>query len=1107
MNKLILLILLSVFSANFLKAQEGVLVPKSQIIGEWANPKVVKVDDGFIVASDYYYYTNNGYVIEFSKLDQDGNVIWNRYASLYESERDFRLLKGSEAFYVVGITQSEANDTFVENKKGDEDIYILKFNLEAELQWSRRLGGNGYNILNDAKMTPDGNILIAGGYSFYPNGANYPRSDFYYAIVSPENTVVNETRITDFTDDEPFDEQWIKAIDVNDAGELFAYGWTSYVTGRDESGVSNSGKSVLLKFSESGEILESADVAEDYDFNNQKKGLLQLDNNGEMVVVYPDIEQPGNGEKNKSVLKFSEDLSMKWSKTLDTKGEDDFEYIQVLEDNSILLSGKSNANFGGDVNDINIERGVEQAFITKIKSSGEVDWTKFYETVDEKNEINSFFMGEDKRIYATTAKPLTSLLDSSISMYRKSAIVTFDLSANDSAPKLNEVIDQTGFSACSIYLKWDKVSGTDSRTKYLLKLNDEIVYAGIDTITLANLTENTDYDMELVAVDEYINQSNVVQQSFKSPKNYQANIANVFIPNTSGETRIYDMAIKEDGTKIIVGSKYGNVEDVFTQESYGGGGDGIIFTLSKDNVITNELSLGGSGFDLVSKIEEYEGGYICALLHNSGDVKINGEISNSEKGVTFFNIDMDGNILWQKNIATDPFRSDILVVKTLQIDGDSVSAVMQEFEETSLYKMDLTTGNLRKEVLLNRNSSRSYSFLRYIEKENSVDLHYFVDDSFVVEKRSNGSISNLSTQITSTGSSEADEQVEILNNGNYLLGFSTDATAGPAIDGLNRGKSDIYFVEIDSANGEIIDVYQIGDSEVDYLEDFIITSTGIVKAAIRTVSPKIPATNFINRGEEDMLIVDIDWNSKSIVGSNQYGGNNDDRIRVIKESQAGYFHFGGETRSISCDLIFHTSSSTNMWLIDYRDEKDETPPTAPTNLDTLQHENDYETVLGWEAATDNYGVAFYNVYKNDQLIGQSFNTNLYELRNSDFERESYQFKVTAVDYARLEGEPANLDLDFEIILSVDDFLATRADVNVYPIPVQDKLNIQFPDEMGSDLEFIIYDQYGHQVKSFEGLVFDGNNVELNQLANLNSGVYILRITSSKGSISKRIIKF
>ena len=76
-------------------------------------------------------------------------------------------------------------------------------------------------------------------------------------------------------------------------------------------------------------------------------------------------------------------------------------------------------------------------------------------------------------------------------------------------------------------------------------------------------------------------------------------------------------------------------------------------------------------------------------------------------------------------------------------------------------------------------------------------------------------------------------------------------------------------------------------------------------------------------------------------------------------------------------------------------------------------------------------------------------------------------------------------------------------VSVYPNPFQDKITISFENE-SSNAKVKLVDITGKQLYNNS---FSGNSIEINNLENLNSGIYFLKIEDQNGSFTtKKIIK-
>lgn len=81
-------------------------------------------------------------------------------------------------------------------------------------------------------------------------------------------------------------------------------------------------------------------------------------------------------------------------------------------------------------------------------------------------------------------------------------------------------------------------------------------------------------------------------------------------------------------------------------------------------------------------------------------------------------------------------------------------------------------------------------------------------------------------------------------------------------------------------------------------------------------------------------------------------------------------------------------------------------------------------------------------------------------------------------------------------LSVDEFSMNK--ISVTPNPAQDFVNINFPQSV-SDFTTELYDISGK-------LILKSSNIEKLNISELHSGIYILKISTDNGTVSKRIIK-
>ena len=175
-----------------------------------------------------------------------------------------------------------------------------------------------------------------------------------------------------------------------------------------------------------------------------------------------------------------------------------------------------------------------------------------------------------------------------------------------------------------------------------------------------------------------------------------------------------------------------------------------------------------------------------------------------------------------------------------------------------------------------------------------------------------------------------------------------------------------------------------------------------------------------------------------------------------------------------------------------------TVPDAP--VINVYAENSGLIVIEWEAVET---AIFYYVYYKGNLVGdgQVMGTEVEILVNPETE---YCFTVTAVNTVGesehsneacattpAEGEdPINPDGNVEV--AENDFV-------IYPNPVNDRLYIETETEVK---EVVVYDIFGRRQElsavSCQQLVIN--------VANLNSGIYFVKVVTSEGEIVKRFVK-
>jgi hypothetical protein len=93
------------------------------------------------------------------------------------------------------------------------------------------------------------------------------------------------------------------------------------------------------------------------------------------------------------------------------------------------------------------------------------------------------------------------------------------------------------------------------------------------------------------------------------------------------------------------------------------------------------------------------------------------------------------------------------------------------------------------------------------------------------------------------------------------------------------------------------------------------------------------------------------------------------------------------------------------------------------------------------------------------------------------------------------------------VLAIEDFYTNLIELNIFPNPVRDRLNISFTLDRTSDVKIVVFDELGRVVKKEK--VFHGysgnNNISLN-IASLKSGIYFVSLNINDEIVTNQIIK-
>ncbi|MGJ5642731.1 hypothetical protein [Formosa sp. S-31] len=332
----------------------------------------------------------------------------------------------SDGGYIIsGYTQS--NDGDISTKTDDSfDVWVLKFNANDKLEWSKTYGGTGDDRAEDIIQNNDGSFSVLGysqsqdgdltenaglkdfwilnidakGELIWQKSIGYPGNDYGIALTATSDQGLLLTGVIDVTasggagntktNRHAGGDYW--AIKLNSQGDILwrhyfggTYTDTPYdvietpdhnfiIAGSSDSfdvDISNNHGSYdfwVVKISNSGELLweknfGGSQIDEAYSLTSTSDGSIYIA--GDSWSEDQDISTP-KGASDIWLLKISSDGVLLWEKSFGGSQFDAARHIFTTQDQGLLITGSSRSSDG----DLTINHGQNDVCILKLDASG-----------------------------------------------------------------------------------------------------------------------------------------------------------------------------------------------------------------------------------------------------------------------------------------------------------------------------------------------------------------------------------------------------------------------------------------------------------------------------------------------------------------------------------------------------------------------------------------------------------------------------------------------------------------------------------------------------------------------------------------------------------------
>lgn len=318
-------------------------------------------DGGYIIAgssnsSDGDISGNHGnYDYWIVKLDSSGNMQWQKSLGGSSVDMAQSIQQTSEGGYIVAGSSS-SNDGDVNGNHGGGDYWIVKLDINGNIQWQKSLGGSSSEQVNSVQQTFDGGYIIAGT-TVSTDGditISYGNNDFWVVKLDSGGNMQWQKTLGNIGDNIGYYAQ--QTFD----GGYIAVG-TSFNPSNLESGLPDYW---VIKLSNNGTI-----QWDKYFGGSFHDNAITIRQTPEWEYIVAGWTASNNGQVTNHhgnldywIIKLDGSGNLKWEKTL---GGPDFEYLTAVEltaDNGYIVSGSTGSTSG----DVTGHHGLIDAWVVKL---------------------------------------------------------------------------------------------------------------------------------------------------------------------------------------------------------------------------------------------------------------------------------------------------------------------------------------------------------------------------------------------------------------------------------------------------------------------------------------------------------------------------------------------------------------------------------------------------------------------------------------------------------------------------------------------------------------------------------------------------------------------
>lgn len=320
---------------------------------------------------------SDGWIV---KLDDRGYYQWQRVIESGGLVRANTISQTSDGGYIITGTKSE-------DRKSDQDLWIMKLNKYSNIQWQKLIGSSDHDSGNSIFQTSDGGYIIAGSglSSNFEDFSGRNDPDFLILKLDSKGEILWQENFGGSKNDIAYDIK--ETIDggfiivgetSSDDGDVHGYTEAGYTLGNVEIKYPDMW---VIKISGDGSLLWSRCVGGKGD--DSARSVSETSDGAYIIAGYTNSPEISNGGSyDVSILKISSTGDLIWNKTFGTEKNDKAYSAMVTSSDAIVVSGStengesSNTYSLGPVGSLEVLK--NDLYLLKVTENGDLLWEETY---------------------------------------------------------------------------------------------------------------------------------------------------------------------------------------------------------------------------------------------------------------------------------------------------------------------------------------------------------------------------------------------------------------------------------------------------------------------------------------------------------------------------------------------------------------------------------------------------------------------------------------------------------------------------------------------------------------------------------------------------------